>query len=121
MDLPVAASIIVSAGTYLFDFVSNIAVVIEYSRYDVGRLMYEGICNGSSSCSSVKGELNVFVICMVGVLVLAHTLNAVMFKLKFKQEDAPWRAAYFLPLIHLWRLADLLWRTLSFKGYVTNM
>ena len=88
MDLPVAASIIVSAGTYLFDFGSNIAAVIEYSRYDCHWLISKRVCYGSPCCSTVKGEINAFVMCMVGVLVLAHTLNAVMFTLKFKQEDA---------------------------------
>lgn len=120
MGLPVAASITLSAGTYLFDFVSNMVVVYEYGRTYTRsvRLEHEGNCN--SSCRVQTSELTGYFMGMVGVLIFSHTLNAVIFKFKFKKEDAPLRAAYFLPLIHFWRLVDLLWRTLSFKGYVSE-
>ncbi|KAH7430802.1 hypothetical protein KP509_08G015700 [Ceratopteris richardii] len=117
----VVSSIVLSAGTYLFDFGSNIVVLVEYSQRfaDLSKREARGlsICDADTSkCRHQTSELAGYFYALLVILVCCHTLNGVLFKLKLKHSDASLWAAYFLPLIHLYRLSKLLWRTLSCAG-----
>ncbi|KAH7430745.1 hypothetical protein KP509_08G012400 [Ceratopteris richardii] len=114
----VVSSIVLSAGTYLFDFGSNIVVLVEYSQRfaELSKREARGLSICDAKCRHQTSELAGYFYALLVILVCCHTLNAVLFKLKFKHSDAPVWAAYFLPLIHLYRLSKLLWRTLSCAG-----
>ncbi|KAI5062118.1 hypothetical protein GOP47_0022657 [Adiantum capillus-veneris] len=117
-NVVVVSSILLSAGTYLFDFGSNLVVVVEYSQRFVSLSRREagGARSCDATCRHQTSELAGYFYALLAIMVCCHSLNAILFKLKFKHSDAPLCAAYFLPLIHLYRLSNLLWRTLSCAG-----
>ncbi|KAH7430746.1 hypothetical protein KP509_08G012500 [Ceratopteris richardii] len=98
----VVSSIVLSAGTYLFDFGSNIVVLVEYSQRfaELSKREARGLSICDAKCRHQTSELAGY---FYALLVILHS-------------DAPLWAAYFLPLIHLYRLSKLLWRTLSCAG-----
>lgn len=118
VDAVVVSSILLSAGTYLFDFGSNLVVLVQYSRRFVSLSRREagGASNCDATCRHQTSELTGYFYALLGILVCCHSLNAILFKLKFKHRDTPACAAYVLPLIHLYRLSNLLWRTFSCTG-----
>ncbi|MCO5563125.1 hypothetical protein L7F22_016761 [Adiantum nelumboides] len=117
-QLLVVSSIVLSAGTYLFDFGSNLVVLVEYSQRYISLLRREagGIASCDATCRVQTSEVAGYFYGLLGIMACCHSLNAILFKLKFKHSDAPICVAYFLPLIHLYRLSNLLWRTLSCAG-----
>ena len=120
-------SIVLSAGAYLFDFASNIVILVQYStRY----VELSSFIKTQDLLDEVKvailhhqqSDLGGYFFALLAVLVCCHSLNVILFKLKFQATSgnvdlAPIFAAYFLPLLHLYRLANLVWRTFSCKGY----
>ena len=117
-DAVAISSIVLSAGTYLFDFGSNIIVLVEYSTRFMSLMRREkqGLSACDAQCRQHTSNLAGYFYALLAILACCHSLNAVLFKLKFRHSDAPIFAAYFLPLIHLYRLSNLLWRTLSCEG-----
>jgi hypothetical protein len=124
-----AGAIVFSAGAYLFDFGSNIVVLVEYlARYVELSSSLQDLeevgGGGTASAADLhhqKSELAGYVFALLAILAFCHSLNALLFKLKSasglgKSQLSPVSAAYFLPLIHLYRLANLVWRTLSCRG-----
>ncbi|KAJ7290837.1 hypothetical protein O6H91_Y296900 [Diphasiastrum complanatum] len=92
----------VSAGLYLVDFVSTILVVKQH--YD---LDYHPAKNREFSHGHIQGAFPIFLV----IVGMAHTLNAIAFKLALPPEHQPIRSAYFLPLLQLQRLISGLWAT----------
>ncbi|KAI5063199.1 hypothetical protein GOP47_0021746 [Adiantum capillus-veneris] len=117
-DFVVVNSILLSAGTYLFDFGSNLVVLVEYfERFmSLSRRKVGGVRACDATCQLQTADVAAYSFGLLATLVCNHSLNGILFKVKFTHSDAPLCAAYFLPLIHLYRLSNLIWRTLSCKG-----
>ena len=126
-EVLVIGSIVLSAGAHLFDFGSNVVVLAQYSTRYVQLSSFIKTQNlldeaKVATLHHQKSDLGGYFFALLVVLVCCHSLNALLFKLKFQATSdnvdlAPIFAAYFLPLLHLYRLANLVWCTFSCKGY----
>lgn len=92
-----ATTVIVSAAIYLIDFITNLITLRTY--YSYGLEYRDGITGGKYLGPFVFG---VIIICV------AHLSNVLIFWVTLDPQKHPYRAAYFLPLIHLWRLVKRL-------------
>ena len=126
-ELVATGSIVFSAGAYLFDFGSNVVVLVQYStRYvQLSSLIKTQNPLNEATVATLhhqKSELAGYFFALLAILACCHSLNALLFKIKVKATRDnivlhPLFAAYFLPLIHLYRLANLVWCTFSYQGY----
>ncbi|BBN19683.1 hypothetical protein MPTK1_8g12710 [Marchantia polymorpha subsp. ruderalis] len=92
------ASSMISAGLYLFDFVSNVLVLKEYYDMKAEGQFVEIV------------DFTAFAVCL-GLMVVAHVLNVVAFKLKLPPEEHPVRSAYFLPIVQFRRVVTGIWNS----------
>ncbi|KAI5082276.1 hypothetical protein GOP47_0002019 [Adiantum capillus-veneris] len=113
-----AITTVAGAATYLFDAASNAATAAKYyqfSRQQAGGQLEALQDDQVGQSIDARGA---FVV-VVSLIAVAHLTNLVMFCTTLQPEgpDQPVAAAFFLPLIHLKRLAHLLARTLSVHGF----
>lgn len=102
-DTWVATNISLSAIFYLFDFGTTLNTLHSYYQYN-------------EACGrNINPACNAFGACVI-LLVAAHVSNCIIFWFMLDPADHPLRLAYFLPLIHLYRLLKVFRQTCSCAG-----
>ncbi|MCO5605998.1 hypothetical protein L7F22_060184 [Adiantum nelumboides] len=115
-DCWAALATVAGAATYLFDAASNAATAVKY--YQFSREQASGQGEVQDQVGQAIDARGAFVV-VVSLMAVAHLTNLVIFctTLHGPLRTHPVAAAFFLPLIHLKRLAHLLARTLSVHGF----
>eukprot|EP01018_Ginkgo_biloba_P038048 Gb_40004 [translate_table: standard] len=118
-DCWVALTIVSSAGFYFFDIITTLMTARVYYYLDVNYrgqtvMGYKG--HNGKYLSGWDSEFTGTFASIISIIVVSHTLNAVIFCLNAKIKREAMKAAYLLPLLHLRRLAILVWRTGTLQG-----
>eukprot|EP01018_Ginkgo_biloba_P038046 Gb_03719 [translate_table: standard] len=118
-DFWAALTIVSSAAFYFFDVISTIMTARVYYNLDINYkgqtvMGYKG--HNGKYLSRWDSEFTGTFASIISIIVVSHTLNAVIFCLNAQIKREAMKAAYLLPLIHLRRLAILVWRTVTLQG-----
>ncbi|KAI5070273.1 hypothetical protein GOP47_0014616 [Adiantum capillus-veneris] len=118
-----ATSTALSACFYLLDFGTTLSALRTYYYYEyqcphvslTSTLLRDRICQAIRSGHSLHSSYIQFWVCL-SFLGVAHLTYGFIFWVTLDARHHPLRLAYFMPLIHLYRLLKVLYNTLSCEG-----